>query len=127
MSQNIEDQHQELLERVITYVLNEAESLNGYPEECIAFLKGVDAAKIAKNIDHIENLISLVYDVVERSSDAFDLWKNDKDYADYEDFLPQARWMHKGMFNEYPLRDLQKEFKPLFKGVTNAFLDYPYI
>lgn len=121
----MEELEQESFERIISFILKEAEHHNGYPEECIAFFRSVGVAAIAKYLPQIENLLSLVLDIKERSDEAFYLWKTDESYSEYKDFLPEERWMKKAVFNERPLEELQIERKEKFEGLTSAFRDYP--
>ena len=120
-----EELEQEFLERIVSFVLKEAESHDGYPAEFIASFRSVGVAKIASNLQHIENFLSLVLDIKERSHKSFWLWKTDENYSEYKDFLPEQRWMKKNVFKVYPLEDLQEERHAKFEGLTPAYRDYP--
>ena len=121
----IEELEQECFERIISLVLKEAEYHKGYPEECITFFRSIGVAAIAKHLPQIENLLSLVLDIKKRSDEAFYLWKEDENYSEFEDFLPEQRWMTKNFFKVYPLEDLQEEREAKFEGLTPAYRDYP--
>lgn len=121
----LDKKEQECLERIVSYVLKEAEFYDGYPPEYIALLKGIGVPDIVKNLHHLENMLSLVIDIKSRSEDIFYEWKDGDGYSEYEDFLPEERWMNSEMFKQYPMEELRKERRPLFDGLTTAFRDYP--
>jgi len=99
-----ENDKREFLEAVITYVLQEANDLNGYPEECLALFQNLGVKTLADNILHLENFCSLVADLREQWEYDFHQWKYEED-SNSDSFWPEERWMEDSWFKEHPLTE----------------------
>ena len=103
-----ENDKREFLEAVITYVLQEADGLKAYPDECLALLQNLGVKNLADNILYLENFCSLVADLRGPWESDFSEWK----YAEKDDrksFWPEERWMDVEWFKEHPLTEGDRE------------------
>ena len=97
-----ENDKREFLEAVITYILQEADGLKAYPDECLTLLQDLGVKNLADNILHLENFCSLVADLREQWEHDFSDWKYAED-GGRTSFWPEERWMEDSWFKEYPL------------------------